>query len=177
MDWKEQLLLMPLWTRTEVIDLLCGYEPDKARPNDVEKKAAEENIRRAIKAELLHPIGKTPDDTDFKMYGSGEDLDPLEVVSWVEERMVSSKFPFTMKDFEEAVQSDAHENKLNQSNYWKNFKKMTSDVVKQYPSWRQENPKANKTEVLPEWIKTFGADYREAEVIKKILSDLFPNLY
>lgn len=67
---------------------------------------------------------------------------------------------------------------LRKSAYFKWFEETAKKMIKEYPGWRKTcNTKVKKTAGIPEWLKkTFNVKDREAEILKKILSDFFPDL-
>jgi len=54
---------------------------------------------------------------------------------------------------------------------------MATKAISEYPSWKKTQQKVQKTANLIDWLRTsIGADNREAEVLKKLLSDFFNEL-
>ncbi len=69
------------------------------------------------------------------------------------------------------------EQSLRKSDYWRHSEQMAQQAIAQYAVWRKTVVKVQKTSNLQEWLtKTIGADNREAEFLKKVLSDFFPQL-
>jgi len=66
---------------------------------------------------------------------------------------------------------------LLQSDYWLELEERAVRAVSDFPSWSATQRKIQKTGNLQDWLtKTIGADNREAEILKKILSDIFQEL-
>lgn len=67
---------------------------------------------------------------------------------------------------------------LMKSDYFQSLVVKAKKTIKEYPQWRKNlKEKVQKSGNLQEWIiKTCGSDNREAEILKKILSDLFVDL-
>lgn len=66
---------------------------------------------------------------------------------------------------------------LASSPYWHELTTLANLAIKDYPSWKASQRKIQKTGNLQEWLtNTIKADNREAEIIKKILSDFFQEL-
>ena len=66
---------------------------------------------------------------------------------------------------------------LSNSLYWSALNELASNAIKAYPSWKEKQRKVQKSGNLQEWLTTvIQADNREAEIIKKILSDFFQEL-
>lgn len=63
------------------------------------------------------------------------------------------------------------------SQYWSQLNKLASLAINEYPKWKEKQRRVQKSGNLQEWLtKTVQADNREAEIIKKILSDFFQEL-
>jgi hypothetical protein len=63
------------------------------------------------------------------------------------------------------------------SQYWGRLSKLASLAINDYPKWKEKQRRVQKTGNLQEWLtQTVQADNREAEIIKKILSDFFQEL-
>lgn len=70
---------------------------------------------------------------------------------------------------------------LSDSIYWNKLENMTKRAIQEYPLWklsRNTDRKIQKTQDLKDWLVSaaIGADSREAEIIKKTLSDYFNEL-
>ena len=60
------------------------------------------------------------------------------------------------------------------SPYWRSVEQKTRHAIGEYTEWRASVRTVQKTKNLQEWLTdSIGADNREAEVIKKVLSDYF----
>ena len=66
---------------------------------------------------------------------------------------------------------------LSNSVYWSKLDGLANHAVEAYPSWKNNQRVVQKTGNLQVWLTTvINADNREAEIIKKILSDFFQEL-
>ena len=66
---------------------------------------------------------------------------------------------------------------VTQSEYWQKLKNLAELAIERYPTWKQDQKKIQKSGNLQDWlVDEIGADSREAEIIKKVLSDLFKEL-
>jgi hypothetical protein len=66
---------------------------------------------------------------------------------------------------------------LRESPYWKKLKSKAERAILEYPNWRKEQKRVQKTSNLQDWlVETIEANTREAEILKKVLSDLFSEL-
>lgn len=66
---------------------------------------------------------------------------------------------------------------LSQNTYWNRFEQLANTAIANYPAWRKTQRKVQKTGNLSHWlVQTIGADTREAEILKKILSDVYEEL-
>ncbi len=63
---------------------------------------------------------------------------------------------------------------LGDSEYWSGFGETIQDAIDTYPGWSEEQRLIQKTGNLNEWLtKSMKLTTREAEITKKVLSDLF----
>lgn len=177
-EWQHEMLMQPIWTGQEVEDMLCGYDPNVGHRSINDKmREAKEIVRRAVKAKLLIPVGETPSDTAFLMYGPGHDFFPMEVTVWVKESGCYPKFPFEPEDIENGQRPETSQDKLDESEYWLGLKQKVSEAIEKYPAWRKDNPNANKSGGLTDWLRVkIGANTREVEIIKSVLTDIFEDL-
>ncbi|MFK5915590.1 MAG: hypothetical protein QM484_14585 [Woeseiaceae bacterium] len=69
-------------------------------------------------------------------------------------------------------------NDLSNSASWVELNHLVEIAVKEYPNWRSNQRKVQKSGNLQEWLTSsdIGASNREAELIKKIMSDFFQEL-
>ena len=66
---------------------------------------------------------------------------------------------------------------ITDSAYWTALANMASRAVVEFPDWKKKQRQVQKTGNLMEWLKnSIGADNREAEILKKTLSDFFNEL-
>jgi len=98
---------------------------------------------------------------------------------WVE-RSKSKKILNTIKD-KTHDEGQKEEISLETSPYWNSLKKLTEQALSSYPAWKDSQKEhqrpIQKSGNLHEWlINTIGAASREAEIIKKILSDFHEEL-
>lgn len=69
------------------------------------------------------------------------------------------------------------ETKAAQSEYWKKLEQLADKAINAFPAWSQQQRKIQKTGNLKDWLKKdIGADDREAEILKKVLTELFEKL-
>jgi hypothetical protein len=60
---------------------------------------------------------------------------------------------------------------LKNSSYWTRLENLCQTAITQYPEWKLSQSKIKKTSGLKLWLKSLGANDREAEVMSKVLSD------
>lgn len=66
---------------------------------------------------------------------------------------------------------------LSKSAYWNKLIDLVTKAVNEYKPWKKTQRRIQKTGNLNDWLKnTIGADSREAEIIKKVLTDEFNDL-
>lgn len=69
------------------------------------------------------------------------------------------------------------ESPLTQSDYWRSLESLTKQAISEYPAWCKTQRKVQKSGNLQEWLtQVINADNREAEILKKVLSDFFQEL-
>ena len=69
-----------------------------------------------------------------------------------------------------------HKPNLQDSPYWCALQKLTTDAIEKYPAWQKMQKSVKITANLLEWLKELGANSREADVVKKTLSDFYKEL-
>ena len=76
-----------------------------------------------------------------------------------------------------ALNSGATARDLSNSESWVDFNRLVDKAVNEYPDWKSNQTKIQKSGNLQEWLTgVVGASNREAELIKKIMSDFFQEL-
>lgn len=82
-----------------------------------------------------------------------------------------------INDMEEINTSLDARSPLSGSEYWQRFEGIACKALNEYPAWKQDQKKIQKTGNLQTWLtSSISADNREADLIKKILSDFFSEL-
>lgn len=64
--------------------------------------------------------------------------------------------------------------RLSESPFWNKFEAAAKKAIDEYPAWKSKNQRANIGHTLS-WLKNtrIAKDDREADIIKKVLSDIF----
>ena len=66
---------------------------------------------------------------------------------------------------------------LVKNHYWDKLTNLAIKVINEYPSWKNNQRKVQKSGNLQDWlVNNCNANNREAEILKKILSEEFPEL-
>lgn len=69
---------------------------------------------------------------------------------------------------------DGADPKLSDSDYWRHIQQLVTAALNGFPIWEAKQKKVQRTGNLQDWlVNDIGADNREAEIIKKILSEKF----
>lgn len=69
------------------------------------------------------------------------------------------------------------ESSLIGSPYWQGLEHKAEQAITEFPGWKSNQRNVKRTGNLQTWlIETFGLTEREAEIIKKVLLDIFPDL-
>ena len=75
------------------------------------------------------------------------------------------------------VGKDKDYSMLAKNHYWDKLMNLAKKVINEYPSWKNNQRKVQKTGNLQDWlVNDCNANNREAEILKKILSEEFPEL-
>ena len=75
------------------------------------------------------------------------------------------------------VGKDKDYSMLAKNHYWDKLMHLAIRVINEYPSWKNNQRKVQKTGNLQDWlVNDCNANNREAEILKKILSEEFPEL-
>lgn len=63
------------------------------------------------------------------------------------------------------------------SEYWRTLEQLAEKAISEFPEWKKTQRQVQKTGNLMDWLTNLiGADNREAEILKKTLSDIFEEL-
>ena len=75
------------------------------------------------------------------------------------------------------LSQDTNDFELTKSKSWNELNRLVKLAVTDYPNWKGNQRKVQKSGNLQDWLTgTIGANNREAEIIKKILSDFYQEL-
>lgn len=175
------------WERNEAVALVLGVNPmildqqelirRDGHSNFVEKWAnLHDLVDRALKAELLSEPTRP---ACFLKWAEQYEIEvPQGLVELVERRIN----PRAKKTDPEAVTTEAHLDAANilesRSPYWKKLSAATLNAVESYPQWKaSEDRKIQKSGNLSDFLNNvIGLNTREAEIVKKILSDIYQEL-
>ncbi|MES9949344.1 MAG: hypothetical protein ABW118_10325 [Candidatus Thiodiazotropha sp.] len=85
--------------------------------------------------------------------------------------------PETERTKQQTSAVDQQPNTLSGSKYWREFQSKTLVAIDAFPGWADEQKNKITSEKVKDWLKRqpTNADYREADLIKKILADIFNN--
>ena len=96
-----------------------------------------------------------------------------------EKKIVENELIEVTKQRDKLVQIKTPKNsdELVTNHYWIEFTSLATKAINEYPSWKNNQRKIQKTGNLQDWlVNDCKASNREAEIIKKILSDKFQEL-
>jgi hypothetical protein len=159
------------WSEDQAVAISLEKNPERVNWNAIKPFESESNFvkkysdRRKLVASALRK----------KMLS--RPITPISFTRWcLDENVdVPNKMASLLVDSET---SDADQKQLI-SSYWKEFEGKTTRAIREYPDWRdqQTNTRIQKTGSLVDWLKgTIKANSRESEIIKKVLSDIYPEL-
>jgi hypothetical protein len=77
----------------------------------------------------------------------------------------------------EGLEEHQDSNVLSKNEYWKKLSNLATQVINEYPAWKNNQRKIQKSGNLQDWlVNECKASNREAELLKKILSEEFLEL-
>jgi hypothetical protein len=193
------------WTLEEALALSFGKEPkvvtwEKVRaytqvsPFAKQYELRRDLVQRAMVSKQLHDA--TLPGT-FLAWAKRNDFDvPEQLIERVEARGIQVADWKTLfeqlkekhEDLFEAYQAVSNKlaeyeqsgnspSTLEQCNSWSDFKQKAEYAIEEFPKWKKTQWKIRKTGNLQEWLTdTIDASPREAEIIKKFLTELFEEL-
>lgn len=120
-------------------------------------------------------------DTDFAFdyvhqtsIKEGEQFEGSKADALVKAKLASYNTP---KKPNKNIQPSSKQASIDESSYWNHLCQLTEKAINKYPAWSSSQNKVQKTENLMVWLKdTIKSNTREAEIIKKVLTDLFEEL-
>jgi hypothetical protein len=75
------------------------------------------------------------------------------------------------------IKTPKNSDELVTNHYWIEFTNLATKAINEYPIWKNKQRKVQKTGNLQDWlVNDCNASTREAEILKKILSDKFQEL-
>ena len=181
---------LPTWDIGESASLCCGYNPGDMPvrhsgltkyelPVETEEyQAYTAKVRRAYtiieRASIAKDLPSITGEQDKKQIS----FRPKEIVTWA---MEIGLFPDLPEQFIELFQPTEATIKgdqiLRNNTYWLELEKKAVNAIERFPAWRNDQRHIRKEANLKEWIiRVTGANAREQDIIKKVLSDAFPEL-
>ena len=167
-NW-EGWLARDYWSEDEAIALSMGKTPDRVNWAAVKGYLAESSFvkeyaarRKVVKIDLRKGILKTP-------------IIPTEFIKWCTQK--EWDIPPECTTALQETETAAAENSKIASTYWGGFERKTVRAIREYPDWRDQQRRVQKTGTLVHWLTgTIKVSHREAEIIKKVLADIYPEL-
>ena len=104
-------------------------------------------------------------------------ITPISFTRWCLDENVD--VPQTMASLLVDSETSDADQKKSISPYWKELEGKTTRAMREYTDWRDQQTqiKIQKTGSLVDWLMgTIKANSRESEIIKKVLSDIYPEL-
>jgi len=169
------------WTLNEAVALTVRKEPKVVTHEAVEKYHGVSDIAKTYRKtlELAYRARKIKE--------LPEPLPPIIFLEWADRHRISlpeqlvqsvKKHSAVIKDWSDTLASlEPGKSVLERSPYWNKFSRYAVQAVTDYPKWRQTQYKIQKAANLQEWLQNYiGANTREAQIIKKIMTDIFQEL-
>lgn len=151
---------------------------EKAFPN--EKPAflfddIEQNTHSSISADSYRSLKAERDSLKKRVDKAVEEFKSIRnEKAFIEAELKSLKVSVNKAKLLNQNTDDTH---LSNSQSWIKFHQLVTSAVDEYPAWKSSQRKVQKSGNLQEWLTgTIGASNREAELIKKFLSDFFQEL-
>lgn len=169
------------WYREDISKVLADNNPKIG-----DEQFFNQAIYQAQEAKLIEPISIPKQTSSFFYPGADPktynyQYKPEAIVYWLKEKkwkcpqLLNNTIPKKNPEKKEkAVAEISEENALNNSAYWNSLKKLSLQAISKYPEWKKLNKKKIQQSDITNWlIGSLQADTREAEIIKKILSETF----
>lgn len=167
-SWKNWLA-SDNWNEDEAIALSLGKNPQRVHWKAIKSFEGESKFvkefsdrRKLLRSALRKKILKKP-------------IGPTAFISWCVEKGLDIPEMMTslLADTETA---EAQKKKLT-SQYWEELERKITHAIREYPTWRDQQKNIQKTGNVVNWLKsTIKANSRETEIIKKVLTDIYPDL-
>ncbi|MCU7839657.1 MAG: hypothetical protein KZQ94_09790 [Candidatus Thiodiazotropha sp. (ex Troendleina suluensis)] len=172
------------YSSAEAAALLLGKDPQVVTPGTIKPHIERSGfpkkymqmyvlIDRAVLAGELRSDSKLIKPADFLAWAKQMQLDiPNGLINAIEG---CSKNMETEEQNSDGVQNP--DDVLSKSKYWLEFQSKTKTAINEFPGWVNQQTNKITVERVKDWLKTqpVDADYREADQIKKVLSDIFHN--
>lgn len=187
-----------LWTLDEAIALCLGKEPEvvtwqrlkhiiKMSPFATKYARYRELARRAVSQRQLQDPAEP---LSFLAWAKKIELEIADgLVEQVERRgpvvrdwkkeceALTGELEKLRQEQQQTTKASETEQALMKFSYWRKFSQMAAKAITEYPLWHPHQRVVHKSGNLQEWLTaTIGANSREAEIIKKLLSEAYKDL-
>ena len=177
----------PHWHLEEAAALLMGKDPSVISWDKVERYSNTSKVARRC-ALMRDFVFRARDREHLE-----DPSPPADVLNWAKERKLdvpagllelfelrsAPDMPTAAPEMSTArqVMQDTKDDELGESAYWQGLRAKAVEATRRYPEWRKTVRKVQKSGNLQVWLtKTIGVNEREAEILKKVLKDLFEEL-
>ena len=159
------------WSEDQAVAISLEKNPERVNWNAIKPFESESNFvkkysdRRKLVASALRK----------KMLS--RPITPISFTRWCLDENVD--VPQTMASLLVDSETSDADQKKSISPYWKELEGKTTRAIREYPDWRDQQTqiKIQKTGSLVDWLMgTIKANSRESEIIKKVLSEIYPDL-
>ena len=159
------------WSEDQAVAISLEKNPERVNWNAIKPFESESNFvkkysdrRKLVASALRKKMLPRP-------------ITPISFTRWCLDENVD--VPQTMASLLVDSETSDADQKKSISPYWKEFEGKTTRAIREYPDWRDQQIKIKiqKTGSLVDWLKgTIKANSRESEIIKKVLSEIYPDL-
>ncbi|WP_395770250.1 hypothetical protein [Arenimonas sp.] len=174
MDLAE-LACQEYWTVEQFSYLLAGRGIDTSQPHETLSNDARAEIESAISVGNLAVIlGPNSDDL---FYGARR-IRPIDAIQWAKSKPSVFRFHKTFPDFAPYIKEltnpklkSSQVSELEQNQYWNHLKALAERAIQDYPAFAKNKGRKVQLSDLNDWLKALGANTRETEILKKIVSE------
>lgn len=175
---------VPVWSSAEAAALSLEKDPQIVTPESIKPFIQESDFPKKY-MQRLNLIERSMDAGALRFDPKSRRIKPIDFIEWAKQMQLDIPSELinaieghskNMEREQQFMDDQKHPDVLSRSVYWQELQSKTLDAIDAFPGWAAQQKKIT-SERVKDWLKTqpIGADYREADLIKKVLSDIFQN--